>query len=245
MPICPMPMQYPRPSRLSDPHNDFTDERLCLILATPDDRLQWNDFRDLLGPFLPAGTYDEVVYFLPLAFNFMAEHDEDVLDLVTSVVWFASEYSDRLREDGLISVTRRNLSACLDHWTASFDVVHFDREGCRSKGWNIEYSDYVRHSEVVCETTCDLVRFIAHQDLAELFAWSLAHHGGDAVKAAWFIEYTRARTDVYQPPEHPPIQELLQDRDLLLAAADVVRKEMVNVERSPTYWNDTFSTLGL
>jgi hypothetical protein len=51
--------------------------------------------------------------------------------------------------------------------------------------------------------------------------------------------------DVYHPPRHPAIQDLLANRDLLEAAAGVVRKEMIDSERSPTYWRDTFTELGL
>ena len=39
------PIPYPRPARLSDPGHDFTPEECAAILAVPDDRLGWPEFR--------------------------------------------------------------------------------------------------------------------------------------------------------------------------------------------------------
>ena len=240
-----MSVRQSRPHHLSDPFHDFTEEHLYEILDTRDDQLEWHHFQSLLGPFVPAGTYDEVIYFYPKAFSFVLENDEAATNLVTSLVWFASEFADRLANDGLLDVTRQNLTACFDHWTDNFNVIYFNRRRCKEKGWGIGYFDYVKHSEVICEGTCALVKFKTHSDLAESFVRSLANHSGNAMKAAWFLEYARSRNDVYHPPRHTGIQGLLNDRHLLLEAANVVLEKMVDAERSPTYWEDTFRLLGL
>lgn len=245
--LAPMKSPYHRPRRLSDPYCDHGKQRCAELLAVPDQQLVWRHYQAILGPFLPAGTYEESLYFLPLAFRYILCHDEEALDLVTSLVWFASEYASQLRQDGLLSAARANLLACLKHWTARFRVVHYDREACRRTGWrSFEYRDLVKDSELVTGTTGDLVRFGVHEDIAHDFVRSLAEHGGDPVGAAWFLEYARARFDAgYRPPNAPAIQGLLKDAGRLRSAAEVVLQMLFDVEPSPTYWNDTFTMLGL
>jgi len=245
MPLVSMKMRRGRPKTLSDPYHDFTEDGIREILSTPDDRFEWHHYQSVLGPFLPAGTYDESVYFLPGAFDFILRHDDDALDLITALVWFASEYSDRLADDGLLDAVRHNLLACFQHWTAHFVVIHFDEEGCRKKGWGLKHFDYVYNIEAVCEGSCDLVRFETHRDLAESFFASLADFGDDPIKAAWFLECARSRGDVRFPPRHPSIQNLLANDHLLHGAAKLVLAKLVPDEKSPTYWTDTFEVLGL
>ena len=136
----PLDVSYPRPSRLSDPHHDFSDDFTRAILARPDRELRWNDFKNILGPFLPAGTNEESVYFLPLALEYIASHDDVALDLVTSIVWFVSEFADRLAADGLLVGSRGRIGECFGIWTSRFDVMHFDHASCRAKGWGLNCS---------------------------------------------------------------------------------------------------------
>ena len=184
-----MKIPYSRPTRLSDPHSDFTPETLDQLLAVPDDKLEWHHLQNLLGPFLPAGTYQESVYFLPLAFEFLLR-ENDALDLTTSVTWFVSEYGDDLARDGLLDECRSSIEACLLHWTRDFTVEHFDRDACAAKGWRRSYFDYVRRSEAVCKTLCDLDRFARHADLADRFITQLAS-STQPVSSGWFLEFPR------------------------------------------------------
>jgi hypothetical protein len=237
--------KFPRPASLSDPHNDFNDKSLRDLLSTPDEEMVWSHYKNLLGPFLPAGTYQESVYFLPRAFEYLKSHEESALDLITSVIWFASEKSALLERDGLLESTRACIRDYLNQLTKQFKVLHFDRDACVAKGWGLEHFDYVLNCEAVCEGTTDLVRFSVHADLATEFVNSLALHGGDPAKAAWFLAYANSRNDVYTPPDYEPIPALLSDRHLLEQAAGIVRARVVNHEPSPTYWNDTFASLEL
>lgn len=238
-----MKIPYPRPTRLSDPHSDFAPDTLDALLATPDSKLEWSHFRDLLGPFLPAGTYQESLYFLPLAFQCL-ESDEYALDLTTSVCWFVSEYTDDLSRDGLLDECRSKLEGCLDGWVAEFEVEHFDRDGCAAKGWQLSYFDYVHRSETVCETLCDLDRFVRQADLVDQFISRLAS-SDEASGCGWFLELARAQDDAYHPPSRKSIQGLFSDADLLARKRDIVQKHLVPMTTSPTYWNDVFAKLGL
>ena len=238
-----MKIPYPRPKNLSDPHFDFTPELLAEILATPDDQLQWHQFKSLLGPFLQAGTYQESVYFLPLAFACLHRGD-DALDLTTSVTWFVSKYAADLAADGLLDECRSEIAGCLLHWTRDFTVIHFDRDACAAKGWGLRYFDHVQRSEAICETLCDLDRFARHADLADGFITRLAS-SDEAVSVGWFLELARAQDDVYHPPTRESFQRHFTDIALLTHKQAIAEEHLRPTTASPTYWNDVFTKLGL
>ena len=81
-------IKYPRPTKLSDPWDDFPAVLLERILATPDDKLAFSEFRELFGPSMPAGDYEEVMYFLPLAFAYFAnpENGDDAYEMLFPLV---------------------------------------------------------------------------------------------------------------------------------------------------------------
>ena len=240
----PLRLRHKRPKSLSDPFHDHTEEHARKLLSKPDSQLVWSDYQCLLGPFLPAGTYRESVYFLPLAFEHIASHDDDALDLITSIIWFVSEYADELKQDGILDASRDRIAECFEKWTSQFTVVHFDQSACQQKGWKLAYFDYVKHVEVICEGACDLVRFERHADLASSLFQSLKDNTTDAVRAAWFLELARARNDVYHPPAVSPISAILADREATSRAAELARPMIAN-ESSPTYWTDTLNALGI
>jgi hypothetical protein len=232
-----------RPTTLSDPYSDFTPETLKQLLATPDHKLKWHHLKALLGPFLPAGTYQESVYFLPLAFEFL-HRGEGALDITTSVTWFVSEYADNLAKDGLLAECRSEIEGCLFSWTKDFVVEHFDRDRCAAKGWRLTYFDYVHGTETVCETLCDLHRFVRHADLADHFIARLASSTAP-VSSGWFLELARAQSDVYHPPRRDAFKRCFGDALLIAQKAAVVREYLAATTASPTYWGDVFLQLGL
>lgn len=238
-----MKIPYSRPTKLSDPHFDFTPESLKELLATPDDQLQWHQLQSLLGPFLPAGTYQESVYFLPFAFAYLY-HGDNALDLTTSVTWFVSEYADDLEADGLLEECRAEIAGCLQHWIQSFTVIHFDGDACAVKGWGLRYFDYVESSETICQTLCDLDRFARLADMADTFISQLVLSDKPA-SIGWFLELARAQTDVYQPPTRESFQRYFTDIALLKQKQALVEDNLTPTTMSPTYWKDTFTKLGL
>lgn len=240
-------VKYKRPDKLSDPHNDFTDSLLKELLAIPDSQLKRQHYVKLLGPHLPAGTYSESVYFLPLAFQYLMTHDEDTLDLINPIIGFISKNKKQLNADGIWDTARDCIRECFQAWTHEFCVIHFDAKACRKRGWRkITYFDYVKNAEAVEMAIKTLIEFEHIADLAAEFISNLALSTDDPVKSAWFLEYIRSHGEpYYKVPDYEPIKKLIYDEALVLKAAILVEEKIVPNEPSPTYWQDTFKILGL
>ena len=239
-------LPYRRPKTLTDPYHDYTPQTLNRLLATPDAKLDWSDLQKLLGPFLPAGTYEESAYFYPFAFDRVLKHDDEAFDLQASLIWFASEYWDQIKNDGAGESIRQNLADCLEQWTRSFSVVHYDDAQCREKGWDRNYFDLVWMSENVIEYLNDLIRFESHSDLAFTFVDSLSQPCGDPIKSAWFLELARAHVgrDVYRP-NNKQIQLTLDNEQLATEHSIIVTKQLESFSDTPTYWRDALSLLSI
>ena len=59
--------KYPRPEKFSDPGGDFSEEELENLIRKSDNDLTETDLMCIFQGALPAGEYQEVMYFLPIA----------------------------------------------------------------------------------------------------------------------------------------------------------------------------------
>ena len=134
---------YQRPVKLSDPYHDFNKQTLKKILKTKDEDFTWWEYQCIFGPHLPAGTYEEITYFLPMAFSYMIDHEDDALDMVTAIFGFCSKNIAELEKDKLAVTVRAAISQCLLHWSRELNIIHFDRNACKDKGWGLDYKDYI------------------------------------------------------------------------------------------------------
>ena len=112
-------MQYRKPARLSDPMNDFSPEELAGILSKKDSELDRRDFDRLFQGKLPAGTYEELCYYFPLACACI-ENQADACDFLEHFsVWIGDHY-ERLKADGLIAPAVSAFHTLFRKATASF-----------------------------------------------------------------------------------------------------------------------------
>lgn len=121
---------YPRPTNLSDPYYDFDGCDLKALAARPIDEMKWDDYQYLFGPHLPAGTYEEVMFFLPYAFDFLKINHNDSLDVTYAVFGFCSINKDKLQRDGLLEIVQAKILDCLQVWSQEFNITHYDKEAC-------------------------------------------------------------------------------------------------------------------
>jgi hypothetical protein len=164
---------YPRPTRLSDPSYDFGGDA-SYILKTPDEEMRWDHFQSILGENLPAGTYEESVYFLPLALDFMRRNPGDAFQCEDSVIGWIAKCLDRLRADGLEVPARDGLRSCFETWTSRFNVIHNEPEVWRRMHWSPPMDDLVLYSWTISNFIESLTRFDPMMDIAELCIDSLA-----------------------------------------------------------------------
>ena len=247
--MCDLPFivwNRPRPKQLSDPYHDHTNERLRDMLAKRDNELDSLDYRCLLGPWLPAGTYDEVVYFLPHAFRYIQNDKEDASEMITALVGFMSIQANALEADKLLEPSRREMTHRLQRWTEAFQIRHYDETECRSKGWGRKHYDIVIGSHLVCDMLEQIDHFSVHLDLATDFVASLVNHEGDHTRAAWHLELARARLEsISLNVKNGELIRLLTEYSLLRASANVLLPSIFEADDVSSYWNDTYRLLGL
>ncbi len=181
----PFKTKYQRPVRHSDPYQDFSQGMLNKLLAQSDDDFGFTEYIRLFGPHLPAGTYEEVMYFLPQGFSYLKMHEDEALDLVTSIFGFCSKNFYKLEDDALIEVIEKEILDCLQYWARDFRILHYDKNACKLKGWGRDHFDYGINAETIWEGTSDLISFMTFSDLALQFAQSLAHHNGNIVNSSF------------------------------------------------------------
>jgi hypothetical protein len=235
-------IKYPRPTKLSDPYRDFPPDHLTAILAKSDSELTWVEYRNLLGPHLPAGTYEEVMYFLPLAFAFLVkpENEDVAYEVADPLAGFMSFNMENLRNDDLLEVVRECVRECLDIWTSTFTLIDYGRE--------FAWQQRVSRSLLICGMVNALVKFGNHADLAYTFLHELATNEVDPLKPAWFLGYAAFELEEmffsFVDEIEVSIASIIMDHDLLQNAAKRVQQSSMYAI-SPAYWQEWFKLFGL
>ena len=116
-------MKFEKPKCLSDPGGDFSPEELNRILSKEDAELDWADFNRLFFGKMPAGTYEEVRYYIPLACAYI-ENQRDACDFFEHFSsWIEGNYA-RLKEDGFVNPIVCAFHALFRKATSSFDLEY-------------------------------------------------------------------------------------------------------------------------
>lgn len=239
---------YPRPTKLSDPNYDFRGCEYLLdeLLNTPDQSMGWQEYRELFGPYLPAGTYEEVVYFLPHAFIHLKFNPVDAEDFCNAVFGFCSKNKDQLTTDKLIDTVRTQIMLCLIEWTKIFEFKHYPCNDKQQNHSNLKYTDIVHNSSLVVGALICLTEFETYKDVAINFLKSLQCHNGNLTKACWYLEFTKQYSyPILAPSKKTFVLQSCNSTESLTSAYEVVFPFVVKDDRSTTYWNDLFYKLGL
>ena len=128
-------MKYKKPVRLSDPMEDFSQEELAGILSKADTELDWRDFDCLFQGKLPAGTYEEVRYYIPLACSYI-ENQSDACDFFEHFFVWIEDNCERLKEDDLIDPVVSAFRNLFRKVTLSFSLVENGDHGLYPSGCN-------------------------------------------------------------------------------------------------------------
>ncbi len=114
-------MKYKKPTCLSDPMSDFSQEELNGILLKKDTELDWRDFDCLFQGRMPAGTYEEVCYYLPLACSCI-ENESDACDFFEHFSIWIEDNRERLKADGFIDTIVSSFHSLFRKATSLFSL---------------------------------------------------------------------------------------------------------------------------
>lgn len=223
----------PRPMRLSDPGGDFLDEEeLKTILATPDQQMGFYEFNCLFQGRLPAGEYDEVIYFLPMALNYILEEKDGWETLIENFIIWLNDNESRLRKEGLWNGILDKLTAqTTAKINAPFRLRRFTDEhhdNCfYPKGWDwFEAIDSATHTcQTIYEETCPLLpetEILLIQRFETITSYDAA---------AWFI-YLEANC-----PNLTILKTLATDNDRKTKAIELIHDTVLVNELHLRFWN--------
>lgn len=203
----PFSVPYDRPANFTVGMDfDAPGNEIQYILEKADDQLLLEDYLTIFQPRSPGGEYEEVVYFLPLAIQYIECHADVAADLISGVVSFVS-FEARLKEDGLVGPSRDAMLRCFVEWTSAFEIRQAD---CRGRTCY-----YVDRSCAVMELIESLVLFKSHSDLAEQMIADLSDPQGSPVRAAWFVELARKHRGLEFSEITPAIIAILSDDTII------------------------------
>lgn len=237
---------YDRPKSFADPGGDWSEEHAARVLDKPDAELGWWEFRAIFQTGLPLASYQQGVYFAPFAFKHLKERRENHIEYVSSLVWFLSEHKAMLDSDQMTADIERAFRACLEYWTAKFTVIHLDWEACKAKGLGDAYLEYVDGADDALQLLDELGRYKSFDYICADFVRSLSIYRGNPTQSAWYLGYCANRRQHTKRGRyrHSPVPDY-DDRNLIDRHVELVVRELVSKEKSPTFWNDVFAWLGI
>ena len=138
-----------KPRQLSDPKHDYGKRYLEKILAKEDSELNAIDYRDLLNANVPAGTFDEVAYYLPLSINYLCLKLDDQLEMINS--WVDFLYENRSNINDYFDIDVENiLNQVFSYLIKNFKVIQINEAECKTLNLDINNSRYVENLELLC-----------------------------------------------------------------------------------------------
>jgi hypothetical protein len=229
---------YSRPQRLSPGDSNRPEDlsRRTAILQKPDTLLNEDDYTDLFWLFSPAGSYEELVYFLPFAIAFMGGAPAHSLQVVSSTVAFIENNIDRLRADMLESACVCSIRDVFQRWTQVFAIDHYEGDQLKKLGYVAPYADHVRNSDEVVKVvtslaTSNALNQVAHGCLDTLNAEPLA-----PARSAWYLEIAHRLTKVPWRVEEVSIAHRLADRQVARRHLTIVAGDLAIIQKHKTYW---------
>lgn len=123
-----MQIPYPRPQKFSDPFGDFSQEELKQILSVPNEQMGWNELGLIFQTYLPAGVYQECVYFVPYLIKVIwdeirfQKNIEGIIDLINCYIIWSDHNIQELMNDNLWEQINRTILDWFICITAEFAI---------------------------------------------------------------------------------------------------------------------------
>ena len=219
--ICP---KYPRPAKFSDPGGDFSDEELKELIRKRDNELTETDLMCIFQGALPAGEYHEVMYFLPIALQHIAENQEN--DTLDNLLRWASYNQEDLQADGIYDDLLKFFETLLVELTSKCVLSE----------------NYVKNSNL-CETLAEILNK-NHNGMGDVLIKKYLGKVENSVQAGWllhFLEYYYI--GILKESEY--LSSVAQDKDLRQKIYDFIIAEALNADgNTMQFWEHKLNYCG-
>ena len=144
---------YPKPSRFSDPFQDWDgcEKRLAAILAKNGDELNLEDFSAIFQSHLPAADYEEGCYYVPDYIKYLSQTSGLEERVCEGFFWYIDHFSERFRRDGLLQDILDELWKCFAGLTSSFAVIRLSDAELEKNGIAASYREIAVRSRSMSE----------------------------------------------------------------------------------------------
>lgn len=168
---------FKKPTSLSNPSGDFSSQELIDILNKKDSNLTWQDFDCLFQGGLPAGTYEEVRYYIPLAMSYINKKDDNSGYFLEHFAHWVDLNCNNLKKDDLLVCVHSSLLKCFETLVCEFELVEND-----------DHHLYPVHSFLVTEIF-QLFLFLSksHNEFDLATCFNFLRIDMNYAKAAWLV----------------------------------------------------------
>lgn len=218
--------KYPRPTKLSDPGSDFSQEELTIIHKADAD-LADTDLICIFQGFLPAGEYRESIYFLPLTLKHICDTDGDgASTLCENLLKWISEQKENLEKDDLYDRLLAFFESLFAELTSAFRL-HDD------------YPENCNRATTIFDTlnSCSSGR-------GDLLLRKHVENVENYEQAAWLVYFLHE--NLYGLHRNSSfLKDIANDKTLLKNAYDIIVAKAINDERLLSFWDNRLTSCGI
>ena len=221
--------KYSRPTKLSDPGSDFSQEELEAIIHKSDVDLTDMDLICIFQSYLPAGEYWESIYFLPLALKHICSSDNDgASTLCENLIKWIGEQKEKLEEEDLYV----RLLAFFENLFAELTSV-FTLQG--DHPMNCNRATTVFETLNMCFSFNGLGDMLMRQYLEKMESYD---------QAAWLVYFLKEH--LYGIDLNSKfLQDVANNKTLLKRAYDIIVAQAVNDEQLLRFWDKYLTSCGI
>ena len=221
--------KYSRPTKLSDPGSDFSQEELEAIIHKSDVDLTDMDLICIFQSYLPAGEYWPSIYFLPLALKHICSSDNDgASTLCENLIKWIAEQKEKLEKDDLYV----RLLAFFENLFAELTSV-FTLQGDHPMNCN--------RATTVFET---LNMCFSFNSLGDLLMRKYLEKMESYDQAAWLVYFLKEH--LYGIDRNSKfLQDVANNKTLLKRAYDIIVAQAVNDEQLLRFWDKYLTSCGI
>lgn len=221
--------KYSRPTKLSDPGSDFSQEELEALIRKNDSDLTDRDLICIFQSFLPAGDYRESIYFLPLALKHICDDDNaNASTLCENVIKWIDAQKDNLEKDGLYVGLLSLIDGLFSELTSSFSLQDNYPQNCNRATTILDALNAI--SPDYSSGDLLLRKYIGKAETYNQAAWLvffLNEHLYGLHRSSGFLK------------------DVANDKTLLQKAYDIIVANAMNDEKLLSFWDKCLVSCGI